>query len=276
MYRLGIFSDLHTGHSGSGSWHNRLLYDHAEEIARSTVAFLNNQSLDTVLILGDVSNDGEKKQLELARSILNELNMIWLIIPGNHDRAGIRSGDFFEVFAGHVPDLIGEMAGIPSVFLSELLPGDEYPKTELGEVFIEKAVDEIKRTGADDLFIFSHFPLRPQDDFARRQNAKYAKQFLDGNTFLDRIRQLVSGRIVCFAGHQHWHRIVNEDRITHCTSASLIEYPMEARMVTIGDGKIGFSTFASACPKIAESSLDSNAWVSGTGRDRNIEIVLGK
>ena len=71
--RIGIINDLHIGHEGTGEWHNRLLYDRAEEIARAAVAQLNSQKLDRVIILGDITNDGGESQLSAARAILDEL-----------------------------------------------------------------------------------------------------------------------------------------------------------------------------------------------------------
>ncbi len=83
---IGIFNDLHLGHSGTGVWHNRLMFDQAEEVVRTTVTLLNELSLDLVIILGDVTNDGEAQQLELAEDLLSTLTAPWLVIPGNHDR----------------------------------------------------------------------------------------------------------------------------------------------------------------------------------------------
>ena len=56
--RIGILNDLHLGHTGTGIWHNRLLFEHAEEAVQETVSLLNEKSLDMAIILGDVTNDG--------------------------------------------------------------------------------------------------------------------------------------------------------------------------------------------------------------------------
>ncbi len=35
--RIGIFNDFHLGHSGTDTWHNRLLFDHTEQVVRQTI-----------------------------------------------------------------------------------------------------------------------------------------------------------------------------------------------------------------------------------------------
>jgi len=272
--RIGIFADFHCGHSGVGSWHNRLLFDRAEEVARRTVELLNNQSLDMVVILGDVTNNGTEKQLKLAEKILSKLTMPWFIHPGNHDREGVRNGLFDKIFGCHEPGLYSETVGFPCLFLREYLPREEYPKTELGEEIIHEAVEWTGSRTIERLFIFSHFPLISQQDYAIRHQGQYAKHYLDGEVLLRQLSRLVPGRIICFSAHQHWHRIIDGGQIFHCMTASLIEYPMEARVVSIEDKTLTITTLETACPDSSALSLDSAGWVCGRDSDRTRRIEL--
>ena len=274
--RIGIMSDFHLGHSGVGYWHNRLLYDRAEDIVRETVALLNRQSLDSVVILGDVTNDGSDAQLELARSILDKLTVPWIVIPGNHDREAVRTGRFIDVFGDHFPGLSRKVLGVESLFLPEYLPSDEYPRTELGLDFIESVIRVATRIESHNLFVFSHFPLIPQEDYAQVHNGKYAKHYLDGETLLSRLSTTVPGNIACFSGHQHWHRTVEHETSMHILTGSLIEYPMEARIVSLDGERLGVSILDSARPDIARESLDSSTWVAGVEGDRSRSVVLGR
>ena len=112
----------------------------------------------------------------------------------------------------------------------------------------------------------------PESDYADEHTASYARHYLDGEEILDRLGQLVSGKIYCFSAHQHWHRIINGDKVVHCMTASMIEYPMEARVVSIENGSISVSTIETACPEIATTSLDSARWVCGRERDRHLML----
>lgn len=270
--KMGILSDLHLGHSGGDTWHNRLLFDQAEEVVRETVAVLNKQSLDMVIILGDVTNSGVKEELESAEKVLSKLAMPWLVLPGNHDREGIRTGLFNKTFGKHIPDVYREVAGVPGLFLTEYVPPVEYPKTELGKDTIKEAVEMIRRQNIENLCVFSHFPLISQENYAREHKARYAKHYIDGEELLHHLDKLVSGTIFSFSAHQHWHRIIDEDSFFHCMTASMIEYPMEARIVSMEKNNLSVSTIETACPGIAAMSLDSAEWVRGRKNDRNRRI----
>lgn len=271
---IGIFGDCHLGHSGTDFWHNRLLFDHAEEVVRETIVHLKKQSLDMVVILGDLTNNGTEEQLKQADRILSELPMPWHVVPGNHDRDGVRSGLFDSIFAGHIPGILMEEAGCLFLFLREYLPPVEYPKTELGEEAVEKAVGLLQGRTVENLFVFSHFPLIAQAGYAERYKANYAKHFCDGDELLIRLARLVSGRIISFSAHQHWHRIVTDEVFLHCMTASMIEYPMEARVVSIEDGALTVTTLPSARPESALNSLVSAEWVRGEEGDRERRITL--
>lgn len=272
--KIGIFADLHLGHTGVEKWHNRLLFDHAEEVVRDTIELLNSQALDLAVILGDVTNSGTEEQLNLAAGILSELNMPWLIHPGNHDREGMKTGLFDKTFGRHVPGIYSEAAGFPALFITEYLPRDEYPGTELGGDIINEAVEQVQCKNIEQLFVFSHFPLIAQQDFADRYKAQYAKHYLDGEELLRKLPGLVSGRIFCFSAHQHWHRIIDGEQIFHCMTASMIEYPMEARVVRIENETVEITTLETARPETAAMSLDSAEWVHGRESDRIRRIRL--
>jgi outer membrane protein assembly factor BamB/Icc-related predicted phosphoesterase len=74
----------------------------AEEDLRRTVRDINgNDSLDFIIISGDVTEFGSDSELALAKEILDSLNKPWYIIPGNHDTKWSESGaNSFRVIFG--------------------------------------------------------------------------------------------------------------------------------------------------------------------------------
>ena len=274
--RIGLFSDLHLGHSGTGRWHNRLLFDCAERVARETVALLNRQALDLVIVLGDITNHGSPEQLRLAKEVLDGLLVPWLVLPGNHDRNAVKSGRFEEVFGNRVPGIHRRLGSCSALFLQEQLPPDDRKaRTELGSAIVRGAegVVESDRPGA--LLVFSHFPLVPEEEFADQREANYAKHYRDGLELLGRLRGLVSGTTVAFCSHEHWHHVTSDDGFTQCTTASMIEYPMEARIVCLDGRRLSISTLDTACPEIAARSLESARWGRGDTSDRCARVDLG-
>lgn len=90
-FRFIHLSDTHIG-SPNGS---------AEEDLRRTVQDINQlQDVAFVIITGDITELGFKRELEVAKRILDSLQVKYYIIPGNHDTGWSESGgtDFIRIF----------------------------------------------------------------------------------------------------------------------------------------------------------------------------------
>src|SRR5574337_64236 len=83
-FRFAFVSDTHVG-SPDGK---------AEEDLRRTVADINSikDSIAFVVITGDITELGTNQQLQLAKQILDSLQIPYYIIPGNHDTGWSESG----------------------------------------------------------------------------------------------------------------------------------------------------------------------------------------
>ena len=73
LFRFGILGDLHVGS------------DRAEEAVRAAVADLNKSGAELVIQLGDITDAGNKDEFELASRILDDLEMPFATMLGNHD-----------------------------------------------------------------------------------------------------------------------------------------------------------------------------------------------
>ena len=273
---IGILSDLHLGHSGKGRWHNRLLYDRASEIAQSAVAELNRQEIDWVIVLGDITNSGTKGQLALAREILSALSRPWYVVPGNHDRKAVRSGQFDEIFRENLPDFYSRQGDLGMLFLRERPPAEHTasPDMTLGTDCIDRAVRAVKQDRPSTLVLFSHVPLISEASFARAHRGKEAGHYEDGAELVARLEQWTQTPVIVLCGHQHWHHTMASQRWIQCTTGAMIEYPMEFRTVAITHTALQVAVRAGTSPEIAAASLDSAIWVRGRDYDRNGELVL--
>ena len=80
-FQFALVSDTHIGGEG------------ANVDLQRTVNDINvNDSLDFVIISGDVTEFGSDTELLLAKKILDGLNKPWYIVPGNHDTKWSESG----------------------------------------------------------------------------------------------------------------------------------------------------------------------------------------
>ena len=90
-FRFAFISDTHIG-SPNGA---------AEEDLRRTVADINSKdNIAFVVITGDITELGTDAEINLAKQILDSLNVPYYIIPGNHDTGWSGSGglSFTKIF----------------------------------------------------------------------------------------------------------------------------------------------------------------------------------
>lgn len=266
--RWGIMTDLHLGGTGCGRWHNRLVYEQAEAIARTAVAALNAENLDAVYVLGDITESGADPQLELARTILSELQAPWFVVPGNHDRGAVRSGRFEAVLGDHALPGFAIQDGIAIAALrgQGSVTGETADRYRLDETEVATLLDRLCKNRPDTLFLFSHQPLAANAAWAAGQGGKDAGYYRDGRALLEQAIRL-TGRVAAFCGHQHWHHLATGPGWLQCATAALIEYPMEARLVT-GEGRTLNSRILPVAPGLAATSLDGAPWVRGRDTDR--------
>ncbi|MCI0523055.1 MAG: metallophosphoesterase, partial [Bacteroidales bacterium] len=79
--RFALVTDTHIGGTG------------ADEDLRRTVTDINNiDTIDFVIVSGDVTEFGSDAELTLAKEILDGLNKPWYIVPGNHDTKWSENG----------------------------------------------------------------------------------------------------------------------------------------------------------------------------------------
>jgi hypothetical protein len=188
---IGLISDLHLGGTGEGRWHNRLLYERSEAVARAAVAALREH----------------------------------------------------ESVSGGGPD-----------------------RYRLGPDQSASVIAELERARPTSLILLSHQPLISDAERAAPRGGKDAGHYADGGSLLAHSASLADC-VAAFAAHQHWHHLVEGPGWLHCVTASLIEYPMEARIVSWEDGEIS-SRLIGVAPDAAARSLDGQAWVRGDDRDR--------
>lgn len=283
--KIGLLTDLHLGHTGTGCWHNRLMFNQAESITRASIAVLNAQALDVVFVLGDITAYSQPGQLPLAYDVLSTLSAPWYVLPGNHDRGIVQNGQFDAVFAQHAAPPYMRLGDIGVVSLRERVPADLhddicYPPDES---WSQQVFQGITADYPHTLLVLSHFPLHSEQTWAEQHQGKDAGQMLGGEALFERIRQNLrpgcparERRIILLCGHEHWHHVTQNADYLQCVTASLIEYPMEVRVVTLAEDSLHISTLSVPVETIANESLATAdvpaSWVRGRVQDR--EYVL--
>lgn len=81
---LAQMTDLHIKDKGKLAY-NRV--DTAKHV-KNTIQHINNfiPQIDAVIISGDLTDNGTMAEYEYTKSLLNQLNMPYYLVPGNHDQ----------------------------------------------------------------------------------------------------------------------------------------------------------------------------------------------
>jgi hypothetical protein len=76
------------------------------------------------------------------------------------------------------------------------------------------------------------------------------------------------------AGHNHRHRVCRHPHGVQVSTASLIEWPMECRIVEIDRARVRSVVLPSAAPYAAGRSLVAARWPAGGVEDREFVSAL--
>jgi 3',5'-cyclic AMP phosphodiesterase CpdA len=280
-----VIGDLHLGRQGEGRWHNRLLYDQAEEIATMAVDMINDLSPKFVVVCGDITDLGVRENFERARAILERLRPPYILLTGNHDTMapGSRRA-MVETFPEQFPEgrihrsfTHGDFTFITldahwlrsDGSLSEARDrGDGYHGMAIPPEQMEWLKDILARNDNKKCFLFTHFPLVPMAPYLRGEGRKDAGFMGKSDQVLD-VTAKGPGVRACFAGHQHFHQIVKKDGIVHCINGAMIEYPMAFRQVELFSDRFEIRYIPFKDQSYPQKSLIDQDWVAGRPEDRD-------
>jgi hypothetical protein len=172
-FRFAILSDMHIGSPA------------AEDMVRAAVEDINASGAELTIQLGDITDHGAKEEFPLAASVLQELQMPYEVMMGNHDVYSRReerlSGrEYFEETFGRPPDgKIVEHEGVKFVVLDSVEhAASPFPPFDLvtgaflegpGGAIVSGALSypqhdllaEVAGSGAGPAFVFLHHPPQP-------------------------------------------------------------------------------------------------------------------
>ena len=277
--RFAVFTDLHVGSNTSGGWHNRFLTDDPAATTRAVVTAINRDAPDFTLVLGDLADHGTADELAAARAALDWLHGPWLALRGNHDVApGADGVGFAQALRGRAqtglvpPDRLPLPAGVVALtFEARWETVDGHWRVAIPEQELRDARDMLGGTRPALLLALCHFPFVRQGDAirARDPHGKNAGTLWEGEAALAELAARAD-ILLCFAGHQHFHHITTGANWLHCTTASLVEYPAEYRLVTIGAAGVQIETRPGAPQIVAAAPAPAASWVAGRAEDREV------
>ena len=85
--RLGVVTDVHLAQvpHATARWHNEFDFAGAGRRLRESLHLLSECEVDAVVVLGDLTESGDRASLDQSLAILATVGLPTLLVPGNHD-----------------------------------------------------------------------------------------------------------------------------------------------------------------------------------------------
>lgn len=305
--RFAIISDTHFVHPTDGTdgtlW-NRQIFSRTEELANAIVDTLNESKVDFVLHCGDLTHHGDLSSLEFAANTFRRLHVPFFTVLGNHDVAVSGARDFIANKLGRASrDFFYSeyIKGVRFIFLdsnfahvhdeteSEVMEWRK-SKTYFGVGFSTQQLryieEELHRDKGSTTFVVVHHPLASKPEYPRisprslgpaeRRLAPVDRSLFPhlGENVVEILDKHSNVKAV-FSGHWHINDIVLRGGIHYIQTASLVEYPLEYRVVELSDDYMDISTHSLPGEHLRQQSLVvewHNTWPRGELFDRNRRV----
>ena len=151
-FRFAVVTDVHINVTSKNP---------SEDLRQTVSAINNDNSIDFVLVTGDIADAGDGASLRLAHKLLSALHKPWYIIEGNHDQNWSESGcmDFIKIFGYEHFTFVHKgvrFIGIPTGPMMRMAMGHVAPEDIA-------YVKDILSKNSDPVFMVTHMPMQPAD-----------------------------------------------------------------------------------------------------------------
>ena len=286
-----------------------MLISKNQEIVDATVEAVSELQPDFVVHCGDFTSDSSPESFEFGRKNLDRLPCPYYVALGNHDtfKPGSRkiAGEMLESDGGSF-SYKRTFNGINLILLdcahwiNSGGEDSEHMEQDAGFNKIgppDHVLAWLEATCADDskspAILAMHAPVvakprYPVGSFpgggADGNDEPPDRQILEDGASLQHLVDEVPnhGRLIriiernpqiklILSGHWHIHDIITRESQVFCSTGSMIEYPVEMRLVELSDRRVSISTVSIGEGRFAEESLIQkyrNEFTAGADKDR--------
>lgn len=299
MWRFVQITDTHLVSERNGVWNNKFLCSMMPEVMACLKKDLGRLAPDFLLVTGDIVSNHARDAVFQARDMLENLELPYFPLGGNHDFYSMESrGWFLEAYAHRLPTpntvytfvhknlrfcvldpwwvwRDGSMMPIaePDVAGKQedelrdtrwALPPEQF-------VWLESVLNAFPSQPA---CIALHYPVLSLPEYFFRPEYKFAGALENGELLASVLERYPQVKVV-FTGHAHTNAIVESGGVLYVSTSALPEYPVEFREVKVYADRLEISTHGLSDPAFAQRSLiPDREYISGRETDRNAEISL--
>ena len=222
--RFAVLSDTHISPAGTadGVWNNATRRSRAGEILKAALAEIVRQGHSTVLMLGDISDDGSPETIRRALSMISQAGLTAWVVPGNHDTA--QHADAIDAAAGPVSACTVLYQAAQQAGPGITLVGVGLESADGGHTCTAAHLADVTDC-LDSLLLWAgHYPLLSQRARLRTAGLRYPGDLRNLHE-ARRAAERCTGPIVVLHGHLHTAVTRRAGRILQLGCPATVEWP---------------------------------------------------
>jgi len=225
--RLLQITDLHIGQEGEDTYGVDVRHNFQRILQR-----LRNVPADYLVVSGDLCyRDGEASIYSYVRQHLDQLDLPYFVLSGNHDDPALLSAAFGQKCDLQAGELYycQELEGRPTLFL-DTTPG------WMSERQLAWIANKLQHSGGQDLMVHMHHPpvfggVPFMDD----------NHPLHNRDAVQTIFHAYPGKIYVFCGHYHVDKVIQQGNITvHITPSLFFQIDQHQTSFRVDHTQVGF------------------------------------
>jgi Icc protein len=298
MWRFLHLTDMHLGSAIDGQWNNRFLCSAMPDVMRCLKRDLAKLKPDFLLVTGDISSQQSRDGIFAARDFIDDLQIPYYPLGGNHDFVSEASRDWFmEAFEAHLPNSDSVYSfthkGLHFCVLDPWWKWDDDtlcpfcqngaepdPASSAGRwaipphefAWLEEDLEENAKVPT---VLAVHYPAVPIPSRLARPGMRDAGHLENADMLFEVLTRHPQVKAV-FSGHLHMNFIQRQDGVIHIVTSAMPEFPIEYRDVQVHPDRMEISTLGlSDAGYATQSLLPGNDWTAGQPVDRMATISLG-
>ncbi|HYI24492.1 MAG TPA: metallophosphoesterase [Thermomicrobiales bacterium] len=241
--KLGILSDIHQQppDAPGGGWFSPYPFHTVGDRLERSLAFLRDQEVDRVAVLGDLSNLGDVPSIRTVIEIVAASGIPAWVIPGNHDLM-LDPGNFEQALREASAPTVSSPVDTNPTWNGWKVGAPAITRVQ-GHRYRLSADPDTDAWGDDPVVILSHFPIVGFGGDAATAGLKYAGDYIGAEEFTARLTARPAP-VVATHGHLHIRNALASGSVLQASCGSQVDALYEVTVVDFGgwpDGHIAWT-----------------------------------
>lgn len=255
--RLAVLTDMHVCpvETADGTWNNPTRYSRSRDLLFEAAEAVRRENIDHVVVLGDISNDGDQGSVVDALVTLTRLGRRVWAVPGNHD---VMAQPCTVLAAAEVVPGANALSSSPVVLDGDLsIAGVELESADEGRTCTATNLPDRVPNDPGLLVWASHYPVLSVQGPMRARSLRYPGDLINRSEMERAIAERSRPTLVL---HGHVHAAIGATRaqMLQIGCAPLVEWPHAWTLLDIDRAPMGWVVRAERRPVVDdEAAVDT-------------------